>query len=167
MRTKASKAEVERRIAVTLDLLTQGKATGDIKRALNQRFKVKHRQANTYIARARQQLLEEIGIERSELVAKHYGIYMRAISDPRATIRDQLAAVKAADELLGLQAPRKVAPTSPDGGEAYHKHVMQELMKLCEDSKVAPVIDSAFIAEAAGGEAKSSEQGRCDDGGGR
>jgi len=48
--------------------------------------------------------------------------------------------------LLGLDAPTRIAPTSPDGKEAYHAHVMSELMKLAEQSHVGPqVIDGAFI----------------------
>lgn len=51
--------------------------------------------------------------------------------------------------LLGLDAPTKVAATSPDGEEAYHTHVMAKLMKLAEQSRVGPeVIDAAFIEEA-------------------
>lgn len=52
--------------------------------------------------------------------------------------------------LLGLDAPVKVAPTSPDGEEAYHSHVMAELMRLSERAQVGPqVIDAAFIEIAA------------------
>jgi predicted transcriptional regulator len=48
--------------------------------------------------------------------------------------------------LLGLDAPTRIAPTSPDGKEAYHSHVMSELMKLAEQSHIGPqVIDGAFI----------------------
>jgi predicted transcriptional regulator len=48
--------------------------------------------------------------------------------------------------LLGLDAPVRVAPTSPDGEQAYHLYVMAELMKLAEQSKSGPeVVDAAFI----------------------
>jgi hypothetical protein len=48
--------------------------------------------------------------------------------------------------LLGLDAPQKIAPTSPDGRLPYHAHVMSELMRLAEQSRLGPiVIDSAFI----------------------
>jgi|GEM_PF-1004466 hypothetical protein len=42
--------------------------------------------------------------------------------------------------LLGLDAPVKVAPVSPDGTEAYHIHVMSELMRLAEQASVGPVV---------------------------
>jgi len=49
--------------------------------------------------------------------------------------------------LLGLDAPTKVAPTSPDGSEAYHCHVMSELMRLAEQSSVGPVVIDAEAIE--------------------
>jgi transposase len=52
--------------------------------------------------------------------------------------------------LLGLDAPTKIAPTSPDGEQAYHAHVMAELMRLAEHSLAGPeVIDCTFIEGAA------------------
>ena len=51
--------------------------------------------------------------------------------------------------LLGLDAPTKIAPTSPDGEEAYHSHVIAKLMELAEQSSHSPeVIDGAFIEQS-------------------
>lgn len=51
--------------------------------------------------------------------------------------------------LLGLDAPTKIAPTSPDGEEAYHSHVISKLMQLAEQSHQSPdVIDGQFIEQA-------------------
>jgi len=48
--------------------------------------------------------------------------------------------------LLGLDAPTRIAPTSPDGQESYHAHVMMELMRLAEQAKDGPVvIDADYI----------------------
>ncbi len=48
--------------------------------------------------------------------------------------------------LLGLDAPTRIAPTSPDGDEAYHTHVMHELMRLAEQAKDGPVVvDEEYI----------------------
>jgi len=50
--------------------------------------------------------------------------------------------------LLGLDAPTRIAPTSPDGQQAYHSHVMMELMRLAEQAKSGPaVVDGQVIAE--------------------
>ena len=48
--------------------------------------------------------------------------------------------------LLGLDAPTKISPTSPDGEQSYHAHVMMELMRLTEGAQEGPqVIDAAYI----------------------
>jgi predicted transcriptional regulator len=48
--------------------------------------------------------------------------------------------------LLGIDAPTKFAPVSPDGEEAYHAHVMSTLMRLAEAVKDNPVvIDAQYI----------------------
>ena len=48
--------------------------------------------------------------------------------------------------LLGLDAPTRIAPVSPDGQEAYHSFVMSELMRLAQGSKEGPdVIDAEVI----------------------
>jgi predicted transcriptional regulator len=50
--------------------------------------------------------------------------------------------------LLGLDAPTRIAPTSPDGRESYHAHVMAELMRLAEETAEGPtVIDAAYVEE--------------------
>jgi predicted transcriptional regulator len=49
--------------------------------------------------------------------------------------------------LLGLDAPTRIAPTSPDGQESYHVYVMAELMRLSEAAASGPpVIDAEYIA---------------------
>jgi predicted transcriptional regulator len=54
--------------------------------------------------------------------------------------------------LLGLDAPTRIAPTSPDGKEPYHSYVMAELMKLAEQTGIEPqVVDGPF------GEQKSQQ----------
>lgn len=48
--------------------------------------------------------------------------------------------------LLGLDAPVRIAPTSPDGTGTYHAQVMQELLQLAEQAAPGPkVIDANFI----------------------
>jgi len=51
--------------------------------------------------------------------------------------------------LLGLDAPTRIAPTSPDGTEPYHSFVMAELMKLAEQTKSGiEVIDGILVDQA-------------------
>jgi hypothetical protein len=64
--------------------------------------------------------------------------------------------------LLGLDAPTRIAPTSPDGQQAYHSHVMMELMRLAEQAKNGPaVVDGEVIAEQV---RLASLEGGADDG---
>lgn len=68
------------------------------------------------------------------------------VGDPRF-LEQVLKCGAARRALLGLDQPTKIAPTSPDGEEAYHSHVMSELMRLAEQSKDGPeVIDADFIS---------------------
>ena len=57
--------------------------------------------------------------------------------------RDCIAGRRA---LLGLDAPTRIAPTSPDGEASYHSHVMMELMRLAEQASEGPVvIDAEYV----------------------
>ena len=52
-------------------------------------------------------------------------------------------------ELLGLDAPVKVAPTTPDGEQPYHAYVIAELMRISEKATSGPeIIDGAVIEQA-------------------
>jgi len=65
--------------------------------------------------------------------------------------------------LLGLDAPAKIAPTSPDGEEAYYSHVMAKLMELAEGSKDGPevidgtVLDQMLLESENNGDSKQNE----------
>ena len=59
--------------------------------------------------------------------------------DPRYLEQIQRSIV-ARRALLGLDAPTRIAPTSPDGEESYHIHAMRELLRLTEQTPAAPVI---------------------------
>ena len=67
--------------------------------------------------------------------------------DPRY-LEQILKCISSRRALLGLDAPVRVAPTSPDGDEAYHAHVMKKLMDLAEKAGDGPVVvDAQFIAK--------------------
>jgi len=76
--------------------------------------------------------------------------------DPR--FLDQISkCIASRRALLGLDAPTKIAPTSPDGVEAYHSHIMAQLMRLAEQSNVGPiVIDGDFIERGTNSETAAS-----------
>lgn len=50
--------------------------------------------------------------------------------------------------LLGLDAPTRIAPTNPEGDEAYDSHVIRRLLALAEETPAGPtVIDAEFIEQ--------------------
>ncbi len=53
--------------------------------------------------------------------------------------------------LLGLDAPTRIAPVSPDGEEAYHSHVMSKIMELAEQCEGPRVIDAQYVQRIAHG----------------
>jgi hypothetical protein len=69
----------------------------------------------------------------------------RTPGDPR--FLDQIhKCIAARRALLGLDAPTRIAPVSPDGDQPYGVAVMAELMRLAEESKHGPVvIDANYI----------------------
>lgn len=82
------------------------------------------------------------GGKRAEKVVK------QRVGDPRFLEQIQKC-ISARRALLGLDAPERVALTSPDGDEAYHSHIMAELMRLAEQSKDGPVvIDADYIEQS-------------------
>ena len=67
------------------------------------------------------------------------------VGDPRYLEQVQKC-IAARRALLGLDAPTRIAPVSPDGEMAYHSFVMAELMKMAEGSKEGPdVIDGEVL----------------------
>ena len=58
------------------------------------------------------------------------------------------ACVEMRAKILGLFAPVKVAPTSPDGEESYHDHVLRQLSD--EELKTLEVVSEKITTAAAG-----------------
>jgi len=69
------------------------------------------------------------------------------VGDPRYLEQVQKC-IAARRAILGLDAPTRIAPTSPDGADAYHTHVMLELMRIAEEAKNGPlVIDAQYVEQ--------------------
>lgn len=105
---RATQAEVDQRVDYCAVLLCMGKSKSAIKRFFKDNYGVGARQTETYLLLARDRLAEESGKTRRELVAESFGFYMRILSDPQATVSERLSARAKADDLMGLQAPKKV-----------------------------------------------------------
>lgn len=110
--------ELEVRVDYTLKLLTEGRRKSEIKKIFRQRYNVTARTVENYLSRARQILLTELKAEREEHTGRSLSVYRSILSDPKAKIKDRLAAQRRIDRLLGLEAPTRVALTDPDGNTA-------------------------------------------------
>ncbi len=79
------------------------------------------------------------GKKAEKRVAHHYG-------DPRflELVHRCIASRRA---LLGLDAPTKISPTSPDGEQSYHAHVVMELMRMAEEARSPQVVDGAYLEQ--------------------
>jgi hypothetical protein len=92
-----------------------------------------------------QQSVETVSIQQRG-ADKHVEKTVRQqTGDPRYLEQVQRSIV-ARRALLGLDAPTRIAPTSPDGEESYLAYAMRELVRLAEQTPTAPVIvDSQWV----------------------
>jgi hypothetical protein len=103
-------AELDERLELTYRLLAAGARKSAVKRALRQRFgPLHHTTAERYLRRARERMLIELREDRESHRAAAYGFYRSVIADPRASIRDRLAAARI-DKLLGLEIKFPASP---------------------------------------------------------
>jgi hypothetical protein len=144
MSERATKAEVEERIRIVEKMLAQGYTKSMIKRFFRETYDIRARQCERYVSEARRRLLEETKIDRGELIAQSFEFYMSVLRSTEATVKEKLDARRKADELLGLIAPRKIAPTNADGDQTYGAAVMAELMQLAEIGE-PQIIDVDFV----------------------
>jgi hypothetical protein len=90
--------------------------------------------------------------KRAERIVGH------PVGDPRylEQVHKCIAARRA---LLGLDAPTRIAPTSPDGEQSYHMHVMMELMRIAEQAGDGPlVIDAQYVEQQVQGALNAPER---------
>ena len=61
--------------------------------------------------------------DHDTLVSESYQFYLSVLKNPNATQKEKIEARRRADELLGLNAPKKIAQTTPDGKNPYKETV--------------------------------------------
>lgn len=120
---KATKGEMRFRVERVAQMIAAGNTKGEVKRFLKQQYGLGFRTAERYMRLARESLVEAISIPKEDLVAQSYGFYMGVVSSTDAELKEKLSARAAADKLLGLPAPIKVAPTTPDGKQPWKEAV--------------------------------------------
>lgn len=112
---KPTKAELADRIALTKTLLAAGHQKGHIKKALRKTYDVEARTCELYLARARDELMSELGRTKAEFRADSLAYYQSIKSDDKAPVFARLKAQENIDKLLALPLPAKITLTDPTG----------------------------------------------------
>ncbi len=123
-RKTASDKELRERHKTIAVALAKGKKKGELKNTYGVEWDINPRTMEDYIARAREILHEwwnfQIGADsRIDLVAQVAGTYAEVMHDGRQTAKDRVQAAEKMSKLFGLDAPFRVAPTTPEGDEPY------------------------------------------------
>ena len=116
---KATQAEVGIRIATVAKLIARRLSTNRVRGFIIAEFNLSRRMANTYIARARQYLIAQSKKSCDSFVSEAVGFYEEILRDPNSKLADRMEAQAALRQMLGLDQPMKIAPTTPDGESPY------------------------------------------------
>jgi len=131
---RGTETEIEERVIGVARLLAKRVHLHQIKQFLWTKYDLGPRMAVRYIAKARQWMFDQIGRPREELVAEAVGYYEEILRDPEANPRRKDDAQLALRQLLGLDMPFKIAPTTPDGASCY---VPQNVLAEMSDEELA------------------------------
>jgi hypothetical protein len=130
---KSTNEEIEKRVRVVADMIAvKHLPDGLIRKALFDQFGIGWRQADRYMSRARKYILERTGRDKDEHVAQAYTFYESIMRDPEASRGEKMAAQRDIRQLLGLDAPLKVASTTPDG-DAVTRNINLVVEKLPDE----------------------------------
>ena len=124
---RTSKEEYRQRIREVMTMLIDGKKRSEIRSELYARVQIGWRTVERYVTTAQRMLKTEAGADPDLLRAKSYAWYMAVLQNGDVSTRDKLSARKAADELLGLIAPKKTAQTTTTGADVYEAVVVKNL----------------------------------------
>lgn len=117
---RCTKIELQNRIIFVANLLSEKRMhKGEVKRNVKRFFGVGGRMAESYISRARQYLIDRTNKPKEAHIADAFGLYEAIIRDSGATHSLKMQAQGEINSLLGLAAPTKIAPTTPDGEHSY------------------------------------------------
>jgi hypothetical protein len=120
---RATKATIRQRVEEVLTLRLSGAEFWNIRQfAAEQQWGVSERQLWRYVERSDAILAEHLEADRDKIVRRHVAmrrsLYARAMQT--GDWRAALAVLDCEAKLLGLFAPTKVAPTTPDGAEEWN-----------------------------------------------
>ena len=138
-----------------MQMLVEGRPKGEIKEFFRVNYSVGYRTTERYTRLARERRLKQVGVPKEVLIAESFGFLLSVLRDPKANWRDKIAARKEANAFMGLNAPTKIAPTTPEGkalpGLAVVGHL---LVGRHQDRLAQPVqelLEGLVIAHVVGG----------------
>jgi len=128
---KATKAEKEQRIQRAMVMIAQGCPKSEIKKAFRDAWGLGWYQIERYISYALARLAEETGLTveftLDDLKRQHYTMAMRiARADSGEETKDRIVALKHAGAIYEVLAPRKEAPTTPEGTKPHELKIAAE-----------------------------------------
>ena len=131
---RATATELEERTIIVARLLCARRHKHQIKQYLAAKYDLGARSAEAYIARAREWMLKQARKPRADFVAEALGFYEEIIRDPEAELREKMDAQLAIRQMMGLDKPFKIAPTTPDGRSNY---IPQKILSELPDEDLA------------------------------
>ncbi len=97
-------------------MLAMGHSRSEIKRSCADRFNMSPRSVERYILQAQEAMLEAAGVDRALMVAQARATYLAVIQSECASHTDRIKAQARLDRLFGLEQPRRLEHSGPDGG---------------------------------------------------
>ena len=149
--SRATQAEMESRVEYTAMMLIDGRRKSEIKRFFKENYGLSARQVERYLRLARNRLVEETEKTRRELISESFGFYMRILHDPSATINEKLHARGKADDLMGLQAPKRVIEAQVEVDDVLDVWVdnltVEQKMAIDQAASVAEEVEKVAALE--------------------
>lgn len=118
---KSSAIEYQKRIETVRRLILSGMDSGPIVQNVTEMWGVSERQARKYMLVARQKNQAYHDFIEADMFAEHIAVRrdIRRRAQAAGDLKAELAAARDEAQLVGLYAPTKIAPTTPDGKETW------------------------------------------------
>lgn len=122
--------EIQDRVDLCRKLLAKGKRDGEIKKAVSAKYECSPRSVEKYLRRAREQIAQDMGRSRAILRDEACEYYLDICGDMDVDPRTRILARKRLDEILGLNAPFKLAQTDSEGNDIPIEQRREETARL-------------------------------------
>jgi len=114
---KSSAIEYQKRVETVRRLILSGMDSGPIVQNVTEMWGVSERQARKYMLVARRKNQAYHDFIEADMFAEHIAVRrdIRRRAQAMGDLKAELAAARDEAQLIGLYAPTKIAPTTPDG----------------------------------------------------